>query len=386
MPILRPLMRWSEIRTHVLRILSGILAAFCSLTCSAEDLATFAAILPLTGNAADQGEWARRGLELARDQFARTHGRTVGLVYGDSQGAQPTTAVVSYRAIRARHGITAVLTYGSGVGMAIAPLANSDQVVQMGVAIATPLYSTPDDFNFRTFPSATLEIEFLTQALLQKRQLRNIAILNIENEGGTGVAKALTAALTANGGGVPFSASYTPQETDFRPLLLKVKRSQAQALFLASYPTDGALILKQARQLKLNTPIIGATAIIGGDDFFELAGSAADGMLVVSSIPNPDSPFFTAYRDRFPGESPAQVAYAARAYDGFMVTAEAAQACDAQGGSPRGEQVTDCIRKKLLALKDYNGASGRFSFDTNGDIQSSFGLYAVRGREFVRAE
>ncbi len=337
-----------------------------------------AAILPLTGNAADQGEWARRGFELAREDLKRTKELDVSLVYEDSHGGDPNSAVKAYKALRLNSKIPVVFSYGSGVGMALSPLVNADRVIQMGIATATPKYSSVGDFTFRNFPSSELETKFLVESLIKRRGITKLAVLNIMNDYGVGAAESMAKTFTANGGSISYAESYAPDETNFKSLLLKVRQSGAQAVYLAAYPTDGALILKQARQLGLSHNFIGSVATVEGKQFFELANNASEGMLVVSSIPNSETKFYQAYNERYPGEAPAQIIYAARAYDALMVVAQAIKTC---GGSD-----SSCLRDTLFTVRDYSGPSGTFSFDSSGDIVSSFQLFEIRNKAFEVAK
>ncbi len=99
-------------------------------TASAET--SFAAIIPLTGNAADQGEWARRGFEIARAELKASSDFEIGLVYEDSKGGDPATAVQAYKALQLRAKHPVVFTFGSGVGMALSPLVNSGSCYSNG--------------------------------------------------------------------------------------------------------------------------------------------------------------------------------------------------------------------------------------------------------------
>lgn len=362
-----------------------IVASIVALNCGSIEVASgdpaplagkpvFAAILPLTGNAADQGEWARRGFEIARDEL-KVGKREVQLIYEDSKGGDPTAAVQAYKALQVRNRVPVVFTFGSGVGMALSPLVNADRVIQMGIATATPKYSSPADYTFRNFPSASDEAVFIATALAKRLHIRKIALLNIESDYGVGTAKELRTQIEGMGGSIVFSESYAPPETDFKPLLLKVKQSDAELVFLASYPTDGALILKQAKQLGIGKQFAGSVAIIGGKEFFELAGDAAEGLLVASSIPAQDTSFGKRYEQLYPGESPAQRITAARCYDALMVVAQTLEKCvSAEAG---------CIKDELFKVHEYRGASGNFSFDPQGDITAEFAFFKIRNQAFA---
>jgi branched-chain amino acid transport system substrate-binding protein len=348
---------------------STLLLSICTTTTALTEETKLAAILPLTGNAADQGEWARRGFELAREELQTVKGMKISLIYEDSHGADPGSAVKAYKAIRLDRSVPVVFSYGSGVGMALTPLVNSDRVIQMGIATATPKYTSAGDFTFRNFPSALLETKFLVESLIKREGITKIAVLNIMNDYGVGTAESMSKAFAASGGSISYSDSYPPDETNFKSLLLKVKKSDAQAVYLAAYPTDGALILKQGRQMGLSHQFVGSIAIVGGKQFFDLANDASEGMLVVSSVPNNETKFFKDYNLRYPGEAPAQIIYAARAYDALMVVGQALSTC--------GKPDTDCLRNQLFSVRNYSGPSGTFSFDSSGDMVSTFQLFRL---------
>jgi len=71
----------------------ALLVSICTTSAAFAEETRLAAILPLTGNAADQGEWARRGFELARDELQTSEETKVSLLYEDSHGADPGSAV-----------------------------------------------------------------------------------------------------------------------------------------------------------------------------------------------------------------------------------------------------------------------------------------------------
>ena len=333
----------------------------------------FAALIPLTGNAADQGEWARRGFELALEEERAAGGR-YEIAYEDTKGGDPAVAVQAYKNLIARGKPEAVLTYGSGVGMALTPLVNGDQVVQMGIATATPKYTSKGDYTFRNFPSAVLEADFLSEKMIEQLHERKIAIVNINNDFGVGAAGAVKKSFLARGGEVVYEDSFNPGDTDFKPLLLKLK-GKTSLVYLAVYPADGALLLRQAKDLGLQTRFIASAAIIGGKDFFSLAGDAAEGLFVSSTAVDDSKSFSERYAEKYPGESTAQQIYAARAYDAVKVLVLASRRC--------ATISAECLKTQLLSFGRYSGASGNIEFDENGDIKTSFGLFQIKARGFV---
>ncbi|MFA5954786.1 MAG: ABC transporter substrate-binding protein [Patescibacteria group bacterium] len=332
-----------------------------------------AAILPLSGNGADQGEWVRRGLELAANDLNAQSGPPVRIVYGDSQGGDSTVAISEYNSLKTRYAFPLVFTWGSGVGTALTPIVNNDRVVQMGVATATPLYSTLSDFTFRNYPSASAEGSYVADALLSTLNQKNISLLSVNNDYGVGVSQALSDAFEKAGGVVNDRELFTIGDTDFRMQLTKLKQKNSQVIYLASYPNEGALILRQARELGLTMQFISSTALLGAQGFFDAAGTAAEGLLVVGA-PFEGSASVDRFKDLYlktyhEPVRPEHI-YAARAFDALEIVGRIARSCTSVSGS--------CVRDGLSSVSGYKGASGQITFDGNGDILSNFALYRVK--------
>lgn len=341
-----------------------------------------AALLPLTGSGADQGEWSKDGLELALTELNKDRKSPIQLVIEDTAG-DPKKAVSVYSSITTLHKIPAVFTWGSGVGVALSPLVNKDKVIQMGIATAAPAYTSPDDYTFRNFPSATLESAFTSATIVRLVNKGPIAILKINNDYGVGTAQALETAYKNAGGSVVLNEAFDPGSSDFRSLLAKVKEASPALVYLAVYPKEGALLLKQAKDLGLSTKMLASVAVLGSREFFDVVGTAAEGLVVVSSVPDASNPQVVHFKQSFAAaygdSSEALELYAARSYDAMKLVGTALVTCE----DGHASELSTCIKDELFKVQNYGGASGVISFDRNGDILSNFGLLQVRGQSFV---
>ena len=338
---------------------------------------TLGAILPLTGSGADQAEWIKRGFELALENSKSN----IKIVYEDS-GGDTQKALSAYKKLREQFVIPAVLTWGSGIGIALTPLVNEDKVIQMGVATAANAYGTPNDFTFRNFPKAAQEADFISSAVLGALNTKDITILKINNDYGKSSADSFKEQFVQKGGRVAAEEVFAPNTTDFRTHLAKLKSLSPKLIYLATYPKEGGLLIKQARELGLSSRFIASVAILGGKEFFDIAGGAAEGLVVVTSMPpfsatSEDiaiSDFVEKYRKKY-GENPEpQQLYTARAYDALKILETALKLCNAD---------TACLRDELFKVQNYKGVGGTFSFDRNGDVSAEFNLQQVKNGKFV---
>ena len=139
--------------------------------------------------------------------------------------------------------------------------------------------------------------------------------------------------------------------------------------------------MRQVQEFSLNSQFIAAVAILGGKEFFDIAGRSAEGLIVVTSVQTfTDSSdqsvrnFVNRYESKYKENLNVQQLYAARSYDALKIVAATIDKCDVN---------TECVKEELYKIKDYKGVSGAITFDRNGDISSTFYLQVVKNGQFV---
>lgn len=342
---------------------------------------TMAVLVPLTGGSADQGEWIKRGFDLALNELnQRSDKPKLSLVFEDTKG-DPKTAVSIYNQLKSQFNISVIFTWGSGVGIALTPIVNKDKVIQVGIATASDGYSTLDDYTFRVFPSANQEGIFMASAILNQLHTSSVMTLNVNNDYGNSSVAAFRTSFEKLGGAIIDAETYDVSTTDFHTLLAKVKALSPGVVYISAYPNDGALLLRQAKDLGLKTQFIASTAILGGKNFFNVAGDSSEGLIVSNSaqVLSASSSsavrhFAEGYNNAYKEEVGPQQLYSARPYDALNIISQAIDVCG---------YATDCIQKFLFNINNYDGASGRITFDRNGDIVSGFNLQIIRNGKFI---
>ena len=113
-------------------------------------------------------------------------------------------------------------------------------------------------------------------------------------------------------------------------------------------------------------------------DLIKLAGSAANGLLVVSAFdPNDKSQivqqFVGEFKAKYSDAVPSK--FVAHTYDAVMMIADAIQ----RAGSADGPKVRDA----LAATNGYNGVIGKVTFDKNREVVLDLQRLMVANKEFV---
>ena len=336
------------------------------------------ALIPLSGGNASQGVWMQRGFDIALDEINKTSKNKLDVLYEDTQGI-PKNAVGAYTDLANRYKAPVVFSWGSGVGLALTPLVNKDKVVHIGIATAVPTYSTPNDFTFRDFPSSEMEADFLADVFIKDVAAKRVVVLKINNDYGLGSAKSFSATYIKKGGKILADESFEPNGSDFRTVLTKIKQLNPDYIFISSYPKEGALVLRQAKDLGITAKFIASTAIAGADDFFRIAGDSANGLLVVNAVPIPDpndeqtNNFFATYKNKY-GEEIGTQQLSARSYDSLKIVSKIIDTCNTD---------TNCIKDELYKVSGYKGVAGDVTFDNNGDIKAYYELQLVKDGKFT---
>lgn len=357
-----------------------ILLASCGPggTISDKKILNIGVVIPLTGSGSDQGVWTQQGLELAKEFIQADSGQQINLIYEDSKGGNPADAISGYKALSTKAKVPAIVTWGSGAGMALIPLTNDDHVVQMGVATATPKYRTLGDYSYRTFPSAALEGAYDAK-LLKDLGANEVAIAYVNNDYGVAQKEAFASEFVRLGGRIVETQALAPSGSDYRTEIEKLKLANAPYLFLPVYPTEGIVFLRQASEAGFTPKMVASSAINGialrtafpkneisllvSQQYFDLASS--DPLT---------SRFIQAYKTRY-GTNPD--VYVARSFDSLYVLLNAIKTCESYLDG-------DCLAKNLQGMAPIKLTTGPVSFDEAGDLaDASFQLFELKNGDLV---
>jgi len=163
--------------------------------------------------------------------------------------------------------------------------------------------------------------------------------------------------LEKRGGSTVALELYTMGETNFLPQLTRIKAGSPDALFIVAGSQDASMIVKQAKEVGLNKPIVGLGAL-ASDTFIKLAKEAAEGVYSLSQyldvIDSPENKAFVdAYRQRYP-KMPLPDKYAWGSYTSIKVIIKAIE----QAGSTDPEKIRQALEKVA-----YDGITGKIEFD-----------------------
>ena len=179
-------------------------------------------------------------------------------------------------------------------------------------------------------------------------------------------------------GSVVAFESFTTGDETFADQLAAIAAADCQVLFTPQYYNEVPLIVREARAAGLTMPIIGND---GWSDpqLLELCGADCDGTFygahyIAAGATGATKEFIDAFKART-GETPSDVG--ALTWDAMRLAAQAIQNC----GELTGELVADreCVRAGMAAIRDFEGITGRMSFDAEGDPIKCMVIATIEG-------
>ena len=348
--------------------------------CSAQELnrtLKVGALVPLSGEGIWWGENSRDGLRLAvEDINARPAGIKVQLILEDEK-CDSKIAVSAFRKLTEVDGIKIVLgAFASSSTMAIAPLAERRQILLLTPCSEADAISQAGDYIFRTWPPNGAQARIMAQYIREKLGIQTTAILAVQNDFGASLSSSFSKEFVRLGGRIVAEEEFPQKVQDVRAQLLRIKAKNPEAIYLLSYLVDGAVVVKQIKELGLRSRIL-ASSGLNSPDFFKQVGAMAEGMLL-SDLPDSTSrEFKQRFENTFHKDWPGMASCTSIAYDDLRLLVKAVETV--------GEDPTK-IKDYLYSIRDFPGITGPITFDRNGDLIRQHAVFEVKNGKPERIE
>lgn len=344
-----------------------------SLGCSRRDQSSLklGAILSLTGPAAAYGQDNLKGLTIAQrltNSLGGIHGKQLSLEVEDSAG-DPAQAVALGRRFASDPDIVAIVgPTRTGCTVAVARLLPLLKLPMMSVGSTGDWPAAEGRFNDWTFRSTRVDSYLVGPLLAAARDrfgIKTIGIIYTANDDwSASVLKVYT--RVAHDLGIPVTSvkGQMTGDIDRSVQLTDILTTKPDGLVINTLASDAPLIAAEARRLGFTGRFIG-TAGFTNPQTWNLADPGvlegtllADNFFAGSSRPAVQR-FVAQYRKAYSAEPPA---YAAYAYDGLLLVAEAAR----RAHDPHDRAQ---LRNELAGIAGFDGALGKLTYHGSGDAQ-----------------
>jgi branched-chain amino acid transport system substrate-binding protein len=310
--------------------------------------------LPLTGKPAKFGEIMKRSYEMAVEEInakGGVKGVKIVLSFEDSTGKPEIARSIVEKLIDSKKQPIIVGEYTSSCAKAVAAVAEERKTPYLVVASADDGITQQNyKYVFRQNQVNAHYADAFVSFLKEVVKPKTMAILYESSAFGTSGADAMEKDARNLGIQIVMKEKFETGAIDFKPLLSKVKGAQPDVVYTVSYFNEAQLIMKQAKELRIDAKLYsGGAAGFAIPEFIDGAKDAAE--YVVSATlwtPQVKYPGAKAFADRYKakyGDYPSY--HGASAYAAMYVTADAlSRAKTNSGWTP--DSIRDALKTTNL--------------------------------------
>ncbi|MHC1726067.1 MAG: ABC transporter substrate-binding protein [Syntrophobacteraceae bacterium] len=225
-------------------------------------------ILPETGDKSKFGQIEKRSFEMALEDInaaGGAQGKKIEFIYADDKGKPETAREVAEKLIKEN-----VIMLGGGYGstetLAIAEVAQQSRIpFLVATGSDNKITEMNREYIFRLNQPAVEYPKALESFLTEVVKPQTAAILYENSSFGTSQSKVFQQTCERMKLKVVLMEGYPSDSTDFKPLLMKVKETNPDLIYMVSYLTDASLLMKQSAELQISPKVF-----VGGGAGFTL--------------------------------------------------------------------------------------------------------------------
>lgn len=328
--------------------------------------------LPLTGQNAFGGQLELEGVQLAHKAMPTVLGRPVELVIVDNK-SDKVEAANAVKRLTERDKVVAIIgTYGSSLAMAGGEVAEKAKVPGVGTSCTNPLVTQGKKYYFRAcFIDPYQGAAAATYAYDNLNFKKAAVLMDVSNDYAVGLSAFFKRSYKKLGGDIVAELKYSSGDQDFTAQLTELINKKPDIVFMPAYFAEGAIIMKQARELGATFRLMGADAM-DNPDTIKIGGKAVEGFLHTTfpydlsmTTMSPEAQKFTdAWKVSFPKKDPN--VNAALGYNSYFLIMDAI--------TRAGKAEPEAITTALAATKDLPTALGKLSINASHDAEMPVGI------------
>ena len=342
----------------------------------AADTVKIGVYLPLTGQMAFGGQLELEGVQMAHKEMPTVLGKKVEIFVVDNKSDKVEAANAVKRLIEKEKVVAIIGTYGSSLAMAGGEVAEKAKVPMVGTSCTNPLVTQGKKFSFRVCFIDPFQGAGAATYAYKDLKLKTAALLvDISNDYSVGLASFFTKSFTKLGGQIVANLKYQAGDQDFTAQLTEIASKKPDVLFIPSYFAEGAIIMKQVKELGAKFQVMGGDAM-DNPQIVEIGGAAVEGFVHTTFPYDPSmkdmSPmakkFTENWKKAFPSKEPN--VNAALGYDTYLLVLDAIKRA--------GKAEPAAITKALAATKGFEGVTGSTTINATHDAEKPVGLVQIK--------
>jgi branched-chain amino acid transport system substrate-binding protein len=364
----------------VFMVMVGALFFVLNAPSEAQKVVKIGGLLTTSGPAAHLGKTCLTGANLAVEEINAKGGLAIGgekykvelINYDDKCVAKD--AVSATERLLKQDKVPVIL----GTICSHCMLAAMEITEKEKIPIVTPIASSMKitgmnyKYVFRTWSNAAIQAETVTRFASEDLKLKTVAYIGRNDAWSRSVADEFKKRWEKRGGKLLVTEFYELGATDYYPQLTKAKNANPDMIYFCSLSEDGALAIKQAKELGIKAQIMG-TDEMGNDQFFQVSGGAIEGAYIYWTE-GPKKQKSLDYEQRYKKKYGVDsIAIDKGGYDSLNIIASALE---------KAGTVTDTGKiRDALAKTDYDGIRQKYSFSENGQARVEMWIVKIENKK-----
>ncbi|MDR1621120.1 MAG: ABC transporter substrate-binding protein [Synergistaceae bacterium] len=337
----------------------------------------------LTGANAFGGQLELEGTQLALKEIPEVLGQKIELVVVDNKSDKVEAANAVTRLIE-RDKVNAIIgTYGSSLAMAGGEVAETAGIPVMGTSCTNPLVTLNKKYYFRACFIDPFQGAGAATYAFKDLGLKKAALLtDVGNDYSVGLSNFFKQAFAKLGGEIVSEMKYQSGDQDFTAQLTEIISKAPDIVFIPAYFAEGAIILKQARELGATFRFMGGDAM-DNPEIVTLGGDAVEGFLHTTFAYDPSMQdmnpvaqrFTEAWKAEHPDKDPN--VNAALGYDAYVLVIDAIK----RAGSAEPAKIRDALEQ----TKDVPTVTGLTTMNATHDAEKELGIVEIKNgkKQFI---
>lgn len=335
---------------------------------------------PMTGPSASGGQMTWEGIQLANEMYPEVLGMPVKLHLEDNKTDKTEAANAVTRLIDQKKVVAIIGSYGSSLSIAGGEVAKNKKIPVVGCSPTNPLVTQDNPYYFRVCFIDPFQGKVMAKYAYDNLGARTAVIIrNVQDDYAVGLANYFKQAfieLTGDSKSILAELEYNTGDQDFTAQLTQTASLAPDVIFAPGNYGDSALMIRQARSLKITAPFLGGDTW-EAPEFIEIGGADVEGATlsthysVQATGTDVSKKFVDAYRAKY-GKEPN--AFAALGYDAYLMILDAIK----RANSINPEDIRDA----LAETRDFKGVTGTITMDENGDANKSAVILQVKNGKF----
>ena len=342
-------------------------------------------LVELSGTGTTSGTNFDNGVKLAVKEInagGGILGRKVEYTSSDTQSAPQTAKALAQKAVDEGAYVVMGPVFSGSILVSMAETRRAE-IPNFTGGEGAAITQQGNPYIFRTSFTQSTAMPKVARYIKDTVKAKTVAIVWVNNDFGKGGRDTIMKALEAQGIKVAADISTDPGQVDFSGAVLKVKQSNADAVFVYTNEEESARALRELKKQGYDKPIIGETTLTS-QKVIELAGDAANGAVAhVGLTADAPQPTIKAFDERFQKEYKYKTDHnGLKGYSAMYIV----KAVTEKIGKFDPKAFAAAMHGVTLSVKDYPGVLLDVTFDQNGDLdRESFMTKVVNGKQQVVA-